>query len=444
MSRTYEQIRHLTARQTGLFFTTGTADSSGGQTTALRDDALSRYGDDRLNGHHLFLTSGSPSYSELFIRDFFQADGDVLFRPELTGAPDSLTYEILPFSGTQFLEATQAAILELYDRGLLARHFWMRAMGGSPVYNADFSYWSSSTAIDGWTASTSSVARERASENIAMSETSARLHTAIGYIGLDAKWQRYLNDLKGDDITLYCWVKTAAGSNARLNLYDGSSNNYSSYHSGGGDWELLHVTASTSETDTAIQPRLHIDTTTQAYFNLPWIASAQTVRTYPFAHQLMPDGPYEVLETSMGIEEDEFAAGRGLGTIRQQGKSRPILDHRLVKHHDENTTTQVGVLDFTQSRRAPSDGRLMWLRGDGPLTVPTSSLSSDYLEVTESESLLLATSAAMILLQRAVAGAPASTRETYLSRVQRLADTFDEIAVGAGQSRDVATYSMGW
>jgi hypothetical protein len=86
----------------------------------------------------------------------------------------------------------------------------------------------------------------------------------------------------------------------------------------------------------------------------------------------------------------------------------------------------------------------MWLRGDGPLTVPTSSLSTDYLEVTESESLLLATSAAMILLQRAVAGAPASTRETYLSRVQRLADTFDEIALGAGQSRDVATYSMGW
>ena len=86
----------------------------------------------------------------------------------------------------------------------------------------------------------------------------------------------------------------------------------------------------------------------------------------------------------------------------------------------------------------------MWLRGDGPLTVPTSSLSSDSFEVTESEGLLLATASAINLLQRAVAGAPASTRDTYLSRVQRLADTFDEIAIGAGQSRDVATYSMGW
>ena len=442
MSRTYEQIRQLTAKQTGLFFTTGTADS-GGQTTALRDAVLTRYGDDRLNGHHVLLTSGSPTYTELFIRDFFQADGDVLFRPELAGAPDSLTYEILPFSGTQFLESIQAAILELYDRGLLSRHFWMRAMGGSPLYNADFSYWSSSTAIDGWTASSSSVARERASANIALSETSARLHTAVGYIGLDDKWQRYLNDYKGDEITLYCWVKCSAGSTARLNLYNGS-NNYSSYHGGGGDWELLHVQVDTSKTDTAIQPRLHIATTSQAYFNMPWIATQQTVRTYPFTHELMPDGPYEILETVMGIEKDEVASGRGLGTIRQQGRSRLVLNARLVKHHDENTTSQIGVLDFTQSRKAPSDGRLMWLRGDGPLTVPTSSLSSDYLEVTESESLLLATSAAIILLQRAVAGAPASTRETYLSRVQRLADTFDEIAIGAGQSRDVATYSMGW
>ena len=443
MAQTYEQIRQLTAKQTGLFFTSGTADS-GGQTTALRDAALTRYGADRLNGHHLLLTSGSPTYSELFIRDFFQADGDVLFRPELAGAPDSLTYEILPFSGTDFLGAIQSSVLELYDRGLLSRHFWMSMMGGSPLYNADFSYWTSSTAIDGWGATNSSVARERSSTNLAMSETSARLHTAVGYIRLINKWQRYLNDLKGDEITLYCWVKCGAGSTARLNVYNGSDN-YSSYHSGDGDWELLHVTVATSNTDVYIQPQLHIDTTNEAYFNMPWITCQQTIRSYPFTHSLMPDGPYEILETTMGIEQNEIASGRGLGTITQtSGRSRPVLDYRMVKHHDENASTQLGLLDFSQSRRPPGEGRLMWLRGDGPLTVPTSSLSSASFEITESEGLLLATASAINLLQRAVAGAPASTRETYLSRVQRLADTFDEIAIGAGQSRDVATYSMGW
>ena len=444
MARTYTQIRQLTAQQTGMFFTTGTADSSGGATTVLRDGALTRYGDDRLNGHHLLLTSGSPTYSELFIRDFFQSDGDAIFRPELVGAPDSLTYEVLPFSGTDFLEAIQTAVLELYDRGFLSRHFWMRGRGGSPRYNADFSSWSSSTAIDGWTASTSSVARERASENLSMSETSARLHTAIGYVGLDAKWQRYLLDYKGNSITLYCWVKTSAGSNARLNLYT-VSNNYSSYHGGGGDWELLHVTVDTNETDTAFQPRLHIDTTSAAYFNMPWVKCAGLkVREYPFPISLMPDGPYEILETAMGIEENEFASGRGLGTIRQAGKSRPMVDYRLVKHHDENTTTQVGTLDFGQSRTAPADGRLMWLRGDGPLTVPTSVLSTDNLEVTESEGLLLATFAAVRLLERAMAGAPSSSRNTYAARLQRLQGMAIDLADGAGQARDVASYSLGW
>ena len=443
MARTYTQIRQLTARQTGLLYTTGTADS-GGATTVLRDAALTRYGDDRLNGHHLLLTSGSPTYTELFIRDFFQADGDAVFRPELAGAPDSLTYEVLPFSGTQFLECTQDAILELYDRGFLQRHLWMRMMGGSPLYNADFSSWSSSTAIDGWTASSSSVARERASGNIATSETSARLHTAVGYIGLDERWQRFLFDYKGQSITYYCWVKTAAGSNARLNLYNGS-NNYSSYHSGDGDWELLHVEVDTSETDTVIQPRLHIDTTTQAYFNMPWVScKGMKVREYPFTVSMMPDGPVEILETNMGIEEDEIASGRGLAVLAQTQRTRPVIDYRLIKHHDENTTTQLGVLDFSQSRRPLEDGRLMWLRGDGPLTVPTSALSTDSIEVTESESLLLSALSAMNLLERAAAGAPASTRQAYQDRVARLGALAGDLTAGAGQSRDVSSYSLGW
>ena len=287
------------------------------------------------------------------------------------------------------------------------------------------------------------MSRSRANDKIALSETSARLHTAIGYVGLNNNWERFLNDLKGDTITLYCWVKCSAGSTARLNFYTGS-NNYSSYHSGGGNWELLHVKVNTNKTDTSMQPRLHIDTTSEAYFNMPWIACQQIIRTYPFVDSLMPDGPYEVIETSMNIEEDEFASGRGHGDLIQQGKSRPLIDHRLVKHHDEDTTTQLGVLDFTQSRRAPSDARLLWLRGDGPLTIPTSALATTNIEVTESEGLLLATQSAINLLERAAAGAPASTREAYFSRVQRLEATLGDLAQGAGQSRDIASYTMGW
>ena len=443
MARTYTQIRQLTVQQTGLFWLTGTADSGSG-TSVLTDDALTRYADDRLNGHHILLTSGSPTFTELFITKFFQADGDCLFRPEEGSEVDGLTYEILPFSGTDVLYAVQDSILRLYDQGLLSRHLWMRMMGGSPIYNADFSYWTSSTAVDGWTATDVSVARERASANLALSETSVRLHTAAGHLDLDAQWQRYLNDFKGYTVTLYCWVKTAAASNARIALYDGSTVNYSSYHGGDGDWELLHVEVGTANTDTEFGPRLYIDTTSEAYFSLPWLKGGPTVRAYPFPHPVMPDGPYEVQASRVDIDENEIAAGRGLGTLRQFGPHRSIVGHRTVKHHDENTTTQVGLLDLSRSRRPPSDGLLLSLRGDGPLTVPTAALSTDNIEVTESESLLLATTAAIILLEKAAAGAPSATRRTYGDRIAELREQAGVLAIGAGESRDAAIYHIGW
>ena len=146
----------------------------------------------------------------------------------------------------------------------------------------------------------------------------------------------------------------------------------------------------------------------------------------------------------MGIEENEIASGRGLAVLSQVGRTRPVIDYRLIKHHDENTTTQIGVLDFSQSRKPLGDGRLMWLRGDGPLTVPTSALSTDSLEVSESESLLLCSLAAMNLLERAAAGAPASTRQAYQDRISRLGGLAADLSQGAGQARDAASYSLGW
>jgi len=232
VARTYTQLRGLTIQQTGLLYVTGTAASSGSTTNILRAAALTRYDDKRLVGHHILLTSGSPTFTELFIKDNFQLDGDLLFRPELGAAPDSLTFEIMPFSGTDVLRALQDAILKLYDSGTLSRDFWMRMLGGSPIYNADFSYWTSSTAVDGWTATSTSVARIRASTNLALSETSVRLHTASGRLDLDPIWQRYLNDFKGSTVNFYCYVRTSATSNARIAIFDGSTVNFSSYHGG--------------------------------------------------------------------------------------------------------------------------------------------------------------------------------------------------------------------
>ena len=66
MARTYTQLRQLTAQQTGLLWYASTISSTGSTATILRDSSLSRYGEDKFNGYHILLTSGSPNYTELF------------------------------------------------------------------------------------------------------------------------------------------------------------------------------------------------------------------------------------------------------------------------------------------------------------------------------------------------------------------------------------------
>jgi len=62
----------------------------------------------------------------------------------------------------------------------------------------------------------------------------------------------FYQQFAGRTIALGCWVKTSTASHARLWIYDGS-NHYSSYHSGGGDWEWLELSVEVSGTVTDFQ-----------------------------------------------------------------------------------------------------------------------------------------------------------------------------------------------
>jgi len=62
----------------------------------------------------------------------------------------------------------------------------------------------------------------------------------------------FYQQFAGRTIALGCWVKTSTASHARLWIYDGSDH-YSSYHSGGGDWEWLEVSVEVSGTVTDFQ-----------------------------------------------------------------------------------------------------------------------------------------------------------------------------------------------
>lgn len=423
----------------------GTADT-GGSTTTLKDSILQVYPDDRLNGAHILLTSGSPSDTELQVTDFVSSTGLATFKPTLGAAPDALTYEVLPFSGTNMLRAIQDAALEAYDTGLLVRQFWVRLVAGSPLYNSDWSYWTSTTVVDGWARNgTGTIARIQSGDT-GLDETNLRLSTVADWIGLTAAFQRFLWDFRGYTVKLYCPVKTGTASIARVNLYTGSDN-FSPYHGGGGAWELLSKEVAISSTATSLDVRLVNDGTANVDFGQPFIVGgplAGIVTEYPFPIGVMPNGPNEVRISQMGLLPDEIASGRGKMFMRQLGRQPSIPNVKTLKFHHEDSTVQYGVLDFTGARAVPRAEFRLWAIGDGPLTIPTSATGTNNLELTYSESLLLATMAAIKLLERLATSSPRTVQDQLRERIAFLTRQKRDLAGGVGQARDAASLPMRW
>ena len=342
------------------------------------------------------------------------------------------------------MRAISDAVLELYDMGTLTRLFYSQMMGGSPVYNADWGYWTSSSVVDGWTLSGVTQARERGSGNIADSETSVKQTTATGTLTLDARWRRYLYDMRGYTVTLYCPVLCDTASAARLNLYAGA-NNYSSYHSGTSTrWELLSVEVAIAKDAADIYPQLVKDTAgSVVYWGMPFMLGGPVATNYPIPLQLMPDGPSAVyLSPPRPFRQDDLASGRGTLDLKQIRHRGTASNFNLLKHHDEDTTTLLGELDF--GHRPVAQGRRMWAIADGPLTVPTTTTATTNLECTYSESLLIATLAARKLLERDMERVPPDVRRTHADRISRLTRDFNELSVGAGAARDVAPLPWTW
>ena len=70
-------------------------------------------------------------------------------------------------------------------------------------------------------------------------------------------------------ITFGAWVKSATASAVRLELYDGSTATYSSYHSGGGNYEWLEVSATMAAVPTEITVTINFTQACYAYISQP-------------------------------------------------------------------------------------------------------------------------------------------------------------------------------
>ena len=145
----------------------------------------------------------------------------------------------------RYTRAINNAARELYPTYLFRRVTDETLITGNALPNAHFEDWTSSSYPDFWTVSVVTAAEEN---TIIRGATSSIKLTssAAGYAYCSEVEYPQLLDLMGITVTFKCWVLSDYATEARLGIYtkqaDGTEQTtYSSYHSGGGEWELLEI-----------------------------------------------------------------------------------------------------------------------------------------------------------------------------------------------------------
>lgn len=135
------------------------------------------------------------------------------------------------------------------------------------IPNGDFENWSAGTsaAPDGWTLGGSAglvIAREGTIKKI--NSYSLKLTTA----SLTGNTYSIVKYIAGRTYTYSCWVYATAGSTARLSMYDGVTQTYSSYHTGNSTWQQLTMSQTLSASATTLVVYVDINaTSSSAYFD---------------------------------------------------------------------------------------------------------------------------------------------------------------------------------
>lgn len=428
MARTRAQLRRAVVEQLMLPFVSGTADS-GGSTTTLKDDALQRFADDYLIGAHIFLTSGSPSFTDLIISDSVQSTGVATFRPTLGAAPDTLTYEILPFQAGAIHAAIDEALMFLYDSGQLVRKLYLPLVSGSPLYNANMMYWTSSSALNGWTATTTTLARQQAASLRWTSEEAARLGTADGTLDLAAPWRRFISHFGNSTVDLYAWVRTSTASNARLRVFDdaGTAIATGTAHSGDGQWEIITAQAALAAGDLEWYPQVQRYGGGNVDVGEVWMVGSESVYEYPIPLPMMPDGPDAIYLSSLDHRIDDKRA-----PPRHRGQ-RGVSGWTFRKYHGTAEDYEFGVITF--DHQPPPHARLTVV-GDGPFSLPTT--DGAYVELNQMEGLLVAKLAAIKLLEAHMGQIGPTTRAAWADTIQRLTRDVNVLSEGAGTEREAA------
>ena len=223
--------------------------------------------------------------------------------------------------------------------------------------NADFETAVSGGEITGWTRTN---APTLASETTIVMHGSRSLSVAAGG-SVGQLYQAITPQIKervGKTIEFRCWVYATVASAGRIGVsYDGGTTiDYSSYHGGGDEWELLTVSSSIDADASSIRVYLEAAANQTVYFDLAraWV---DRVNRYTMPTTLYTYGPHRVYQQ---VYENE-----------PNGNYEPLVD--LAR-----------------------SGRILRLEGKGELTIPAT--DSATIELNENQAELVVRQAVAFMM----------------------------------------------
>ena len=231
----------MLGRATGVFFE---GEASGGNTTTLVDATdINHHDINTLKNKWLYITDAGNTAAEDTARrisSVHASDGtitvDSAFKAALQSGDD---YQILAYDPEIMKASLQQAARTLYP------HIYLPTQDESIVVdnlvsNWDFETWSGSTAT-GWTTVSGTLAQEtgfvvHGSSSAKLTNTSTTIDK-ITQAFLSTSWAN-INETESKTLHVRGWVWSETADAVRLSVtFDGSTFNYSNYHSGTAEWE---------------------------------------------------------------------------------------------------------------------------------------------------------------------------------------------------------------
>jgi hypothetical protein len=357
-------IRKALSQNTGDYhqLTTSAAGASDGSTlvdTSLRN--LTGGGDDDgfLNQYVMITDTGSSADQEIRRIGTYDATisaptmrFDETFSAQIA---TSITYELHRIDPSLKHIAIEQTANELFPFLRIGKRDETLIVD-SVLLNGDFEDFTGG-APDNWTDENSATAAEENTRVFHLT-SSLSLTGPAGDVG-----RRYqdldinINQIAGKTVVFKAWVWTDAASQARLVLNFGGTDTNGDYHDGDSEWQQLSVEAAVPTTATQVRVYCEVSANDTAYFDLAWAAID------PIYEYNLPDDIVRVTTVEQQWDETLIA-----------GPYYPLLPGEWLKR-----------------------GRIIRIRGQGPLSVPTTDTGT--IEIGEPHLRLFAAYASLKLVE---------------------------------------------